>query len=268
VPVLAPGAGRTATGRLWVYVRDDRPAAGTAAPAAVYHFSPDRKSEHPRRHLDGFKGFLQADAYAGFDRLYASGGITEVACWAHARRKFFEIHAAGGSPLAREALDRIGRLYDIETALRGRPPDERAAVRRSRAGPHLDDLRRWLDATLARISAKSTLAGAIRYALGRWPQLTRYRDDGRLEIDNTAAERSLRPIALGRKNWLFAGSHAGGQRAAALYTLIETARLNGLDPEAWLRDVLARIAHHPARRLADLMPWASAHPRSLLPRAA
>src|SRR5262249_51367887 len=147
VPVLAPGAGKTATGRLWAYVRDDRPAAGAGAPAAFYRYSPDRRGEHPSRHLAGFRGFLQADGYAGFNDLYTSGGITEVACWAHARRKFFDLHAAGRSPLARETLDRIGLIYDIEAAIRGRPPDERAAVRRSRAGPHLDDLKRWLDGT-------------------------------------------------------------------------------------------------------------------------
>lgn len=255
VPVLAPGAGKTATGRLWAYARDDRPCAGPAAPAVVYHYSPDRRGEHPRQHLKGFRGLLQADGYAGFNELYKTGGVTEVACWAHVRRKFFDIHAANGSDLARQALDRIGLLYDIETAIRGRPADERRDIRQSRAGPPLDELKTWLQASLSRISGKSELATAIRYALARWAPLTRYRDDGRLEIDNNAAERAIRAIALGRKNWLFAGSDAGGHRAAAMYTLIETAKLNGLDPEAYLRDILARLPTHPARQIDELLPW-------------
>ncbi|HTR84815.1 MAG TPA: IS66 family transposase [Reyranella sp.] len=254
VPVLAPGTGKTATGRLWAYVRDDRPWQGDAPPAVFYRYSPDRKGEHPRRHLDTFKGILQADGYAGFNELYATGGLTEVACWAHVRRKFFDIHA-NGSPLAQQAIERIGALYDIESLARQRPADERSTLRQSRAGPLLDDLARWLDTTLPRISGKSELATAIRYATGRWTQLTRYRDDGRLEIDNNTAERAIRAIALGRKNWLFAGSHDGGERAAAIYTITETAKLNGIDPEAYLRDVLARIATHPARRIDEMLPW-------------
>jgi transposase len=262
VKVLAPGTGKTATGRLWVYVRDDRPWADAAPPAVLYRYSPDRKGEHPRAHLAAFGGFLQADGYAGFNELYRSGGLTEVACWAHVRRKFFDIHAANGSPLARQAIEHIGRLYDIEAAIRGRPADERRAVRQSRAGPLLEELGHWFQATLPRISGKSELAGAIRYARNRWTELIRYRDDGRLEIDNNAAERAMRAIALGRKNWLFAGSDDGGERAAAIYTLIETARLNGLDPEAYLRDILARIAIHPARQINDLLPWTWADARS------
>jgi transposase len=255
VKVLAPGTGKTATGRLWVYVRDDRPWIGTAPPAVLYRYSPDRKGEHPRGHLGGFRGLLQADGYAGFNALYKTGGITEVACWAHVRRKFFDIQAANASPLARQAIEHIGRLYDIETAIRGRSADQRRAIRQSHAGPPLDALKLWFEATLLRISGKSELATAIRYALSRWTELTRYCDDGRLEIDNNAAERAMRAVALGRKNWLFAGSDDGGRRAAAIYTLIETAKLNGLDPEAYLRDVLARIATHPARRIDDLLPW-------------
>ncbi len=265
VKVLAPGTGKTATGRLWVYVRDDRPWTDPAPPAALYRYSPDRKGEHPRGHLRDFRGILQADGYAGFNELYRTGGLTEVACWAHVRRKFFDIQTADGSPLSRQALERIGRLYDIETAIRGRPADERRAIRQSRAGPPLDDLKRWFEATLPRISGKSELATAIRYALTRWTQLTCYRDDGRLEIDNNAAERAMRAIALGRKNWLFAGSDDGGERAAAMYTLIETAKLNGLDPEAYLRDVLARLASHPAKQIDDLLPWswAASHAAAL-----
>ena len=255
VPVLAPGTGKTATGRLWVYARDDRPWAGELPPAVLYRYTPDRKGEHPRRHLQGFGGILQADGYAGFNEHYKSGGVTEAACWAHVRRKFFDIHADTGSPLAREALDRIGRLYDIEAAIRGRSADARKAIRTSHATPLLDDIERWLEATVRRISGKSNLAGAIRYAQNRWLQLTRYRDDGRIEIDNNTAERAIRPTVLGRKNWLFCGSDQGGERAAAIYTLIVTAKLNDLDPEAYLRDVLARLASHPAKQIEELLPW-------------
>jgi hypothetical protein len=209
VPVLAPGHGKTGTGRLWVYVRDDRPAGAATPPAVLFRYTPDRKGDRPAEHLRDFAGALQADGYTGFDRLYRDGAITEVACWAHVRRKFHDVHVANASPIAHEALQRIGVLYDIEAAIRGRPPDERHAVRRARAGPLIEELRLWFDATLPRLSGKSDLAGAIRYARSRWPQLCRYCDDGRLEIDNNAAERALRSVALGRKNWLFAGSDDG-----------------------------------------------------------
>lgn len=260
VPVLAPGAGKTKTGRLWVYLRDERPHAGPAPPAVIYRYSPDRKGEHPRRHLARFRGFLHADGYAGFGPLYQSGGdgkpasVTEVACWAHVRRKFHDLHLAG-SPLAKEALDRIGRLFDIERVAQGLPPDTRRRIRQSRTVPLIEELAAFLDATLPRLSSKSELAVTIRYARSRWEALTGYLNDGRLEISNNAAERAIRPLALGRKNWMFAGSDAGGERAAAVYTLIETAKLNGLDPEAYLRDVLGRIADHPINRIAELLPW-------------
>jgi transposase len=254
VPVLCPGRGTTKQGRLWTYVRDDRPAASTEPAAVLFRYSPDRKGERPQAHLASFTGVLQADAYAGFDRLYGER-IQEAACWAHVRRKFYDIHVAHASPIAAEALDRIGRLYGIEAEIRGRPPDERAAVRKSRAGPELEALHGWLQMTLTKLSKKSELALAIRYALSRWTALTRYRDDGRLEIDNNAAERSLRPVALGRKNWLFAGSDDGGERAAAIYSLLGSAKLNDLDPEGYLRYVLERIADHPINRIADLLPW-------------
>jgi transposase len=254
VPVLCPGRGTTKQGRLWTYVRDDRPAASYEPPAVLFRYSPDRKGERPKAHLAPFTGVLQADAYAGFDRLYGER-IQEAACWAHVRRKFYDIHVAHASPIAAEALDRIGRLYGIETEIRGRPPDERAAVRQARAGPELEALHAWLHTTVTQLSKKSELAVAIRYALSRWSALTRYRDDGRLEIDNNAAERALRAVALGRKNWLFAGSDEGGERAAAIYSLLGTAKLNELNPEAYLRHVLERIADHPINRIEQLLPW-------------
>ncbi len=255
VPVLAPGNGKTKTGRLWTYVRDDRPA-GSSTPAAVWFaYSPDRRGEHPRGHLRSFSGTLQADAYAGFHHLYEGGRIQEAACWAHVRRKFYDLQVAHASPLAAEALKRIAELYAIESEIRGRPPDERLQARVTRARPLLDSLHQWLQSTLAVVSRKSEIAAAIRYALGRWCALLRYSEDGTIEIDNNSAERALRAVALGRKNYLFAGSDSGGERAAAIYSLIGTAKLNGLDPEAYLREVLQRIADHPINRICELLPW-------------
>jgi transposase len=255
VPVLAPGNGKTSTGRLWTYVRDDRPAGYTTPPAVWFAYSEDRKGEHPRRHLKDFKGALQADAYAGFHHLYGDGTIYEVSCWAHARRKFHDIHVVHASPTTTEAIARIGALYGIEEEIRGKPVDIRRAVRQDRAKPLLDDLHHWMEKILASLSTKSETAGAIRYALSRWRALTRYVDDGLLEIDNNAAERSLRSVVMGRKNYLFMGSDSGGQRAASLYSLIGTAKLNGLDPEFYLRTVLARIPEHPINRIEELLPW-------------
>uniref|UniRef100_E6PXP4 Transposase of ISCARN73, ORFC, IS66 family n=1 Tax=mine drainage metagenome TaxID=410659 RepID=E6PXP4_9ZZZZ len=255
VPVLAPGNGKTKTGRLWTYVRDDRPAGSETPPAVWFAYSEDRKGEHPRQHLKDFTGALQADAYAGFHHLYGAGRIYEVACWAHARRKFYEINALHGSPTTSEALAKIAALYAIEGEIRGKPAELRREVRQSRAKPLLDQLHKWMEKTVRQLSPKSETAAAIRYSLSRWRALTRYTDDGRLEIDNNSAERALRVVALGRKNYLFAGSDTGGERAAAIYSLIGSAKLNGIDPEHYLRTVLARIAEHPISRIADLLPW-------------
>src|SRR5580765_8552946 len=255
VPVLAPGNGRTKTGRLWTYVRDDRPAGDTAAPAVWFAYSPDRKGEHPKQHLRTFQGALQADAYAGFNQLYEDGRIQEIACWAHVRRKFYDLQQAHASPIASEALERIADLYAIEKEIRGRPPDERQQARHTWSRSLLQSLRDWFNISLTKLSRKSDTTAAIRYALGLWEALTRYCDNGHLEIDNNAAERALRAVALGRKNYLFAGSDAGGERAAAIYSLIGTAKLNALDPEAYLRHVLTHIADHPINRIQELLPW-------------
>jgi transposase len=254
VPVLSPGNGKTRTGRLWCYVRDDHPFAGKEPKAVLYCYSPDRKGEHPKAHLAGFKGILQADGYAGYAGLYQQG-VTEAACMAHVRRKFFDIHAETKSPQSNEALQRIAGLYAVEALIRGEPAETRLRVRIARSAPLFAELRKWLDTMLARVSGRSEMAKAIRYALVRWDALTLVLRDGRVCIDNNAAERSMRPMTLGRKNWLFAGSDSGGERAAAVYTLTESAKLNGLDPEDYLRKVLERIADHPVKRVHEFLPW-------------
>ena len=255
VAMLAPGRGRTTTARMWVYVRDERPWGGPAPPAAWYQFSPDRRGEHPQRHLKTFAGWMHADDYAGFGELYRKDAVREVACLAHVRRKFVDVHRSQGSAIAEEAIRRIAELYAVEKAARGRPPEERARLRQADARPVLDDLEAWLAAQLPALSGKTPLAAAIRHALVRLPKLRPYLEHGTLEAENNAAERAMRPIALGRKNYLFVGSQAGGRAAAVAYTLIETAKLCGADPEAWLADTLARIPDHKITRLDELMPW-------------
>jgi hypothetical protein len=255
VPVLSPGKGRTQTGRLWAYVRDDRPSGSTDPPAVVYRYSPDRKAERPRAHLASFAGILQADAYGGFAPLYAQGRIFEAACWAHARRKHYDVYVMDRSAIAAEALERIGELYAIEREIRGQPAHARARERLARAAPLLTDLRDWLNTTQRTLSAKSPLAAAIQYTLTRWTALTRYVEDGRIEIDNNAAERAIRALVLGRRNYLFAGSDAGGETASRLYSLIGTCRLNAIDPHLYLRHVVECIANHPINRIEELLPW-------------
>jgi transposase len=266
VPVLAKG--KTRTGRLWTYVRDDRPFGGLDPPAAVFFYSRDRTGDHPERHLDGYAGILQADAYAGFNRLYAGdrrpGPITEAACWSHCRRKFFVLADVAAkargklpvvAPLALEAVKRIDAVFDVEREISGQSADERLAARRARVAPLVADLEVWMRAERARLSRHSEVAKAMDYMLKRWAAFTRFLGDGRICLTNNAAERELRGIALGRKSWLFAGSDRGGERAAVMYTLIQTAKLNGVDPQAWLADVLARINDHKITSLAALLPW-------------
>jgi transposase len=255
IKMQAPGNGRTKTARVWTYVRDERPWLGPDPPAAWYRFTVDRKGEHPAQHLADYEGWMHADGYSGFNEIYRSGGVQEIACMAHIRRKFVDVFQSEGSVIAGEAVTRIAGLYAVEKDGRGRPPDERAKLRQDRAKPILDDLETWLQAQLPRISGKSELAKAIRYALSRMKRLSPYLDHGCLELDNNAAERAMKSVALGRKNFLFVGSKGGGKSAAIAYTLIETAKLNGVDPQAWLADVLDRIADHKINRIDELLPW-------------
>ena len=259
LPVLDPGRGRTKTGRLWCYAVDNRPWHGPGHPAAAYVYSEDRKGEHPATHLKGFRGLLQVDGYAGFGRLVADmGDVSQLAfCWAHTRRKFYDIYAATQSPLAEEALRQIAALYEIETAIRGQPAEERRRVRQQRSRPLVETMRAWLADTLGRISGRSALAQAIRYALNHWSGLILFLDDGRLELDTNTVERAMRPVALGRKNALFAGSSSGGKHWAIIATLIQSAKLNDVDPLAWLTDVLERIVSGRTKRheLDTLLPW-------------
>ena len=261
VPVLDPGRGKTKTGRFWVAVRDEHGFGSNVPPAVVYQYSPDRTGIRAETLLAGCKGYLHADGYAGFNRLYdvdpktGQSRLQEVSCWAHARRKIFEVHAATDSPLAFDILSKIGALFAVEKTINGRLPDERQRVRAEQSVLLLEDLKQTLEVTLGQISGKTTLAQAIRYMRSRWNSLLRYTTDGRLEMTNNAAERAIRPLSLGRKNWLFAGSDTGGDRAAIIYTIIETAKMNGLDPEAYLRNVISRIADHPINKIDQLLPW-------------
>jgi DNA invertase Pin-like site-specific DNA recombinase len=257
VPVLAKN--KTVTGRLWTYVRDDRPFGGSDPPAAMFFYSRDRSGEHPRRHLSGWAGILQADAYAGFGQLYEARRsprpITEAACWAHGRRKFFVLADLRQVPLAIEAVRRIDEIFAVEREINGVGSEQRHAVRQDRVKLLVTALEGWMRTERARLSRHADTAKATDYMLKRWPAFTRFLDDGRICLTNNAAERALRGIALGRRAWLFAGSDRGGERAAAMFTLIETAKLNGVDPQAWLADVLRRIADHPASKLDELLPW-------------
>ena len=255
VQMLAPGTGRTQTARLWTYARDERPWNGAAPPAAWYRFSGDRRGQHPKDHLARFRGWMHADGYAGLNDLYRSGAIHEVACMAHVRRKFVDIHRSQASPIADETIQRIAQLYAVEKEARGSPPERRVELRQAKATPVFDDLEAWLAQQLARVSGKSPLAAAIRYALTRMARMRPYLASGILELDNNAAERGMRAIALGRKNYLFVGSEAGGKAAAIAYTLIETAKLNRVDPQAWLADTLARIPDYKITKVDELLPW-------------
>jgi len=253
VPVQAKG--KTRTGRLWAYVRDDQPFGGLDPPAAAFFYSPDRGGEHPERHLASYSGLMQADAYAGFNRLYEAarkrGPIIEAACWAHGRRKFFDLARLQKAPIAIEAIERIDALFAIEREINGLSAGQRRAVRNERSRPLVAELESWLRQQRAKLSRKSETAKAIDYSLKRWTALIRFLDDGRLCMSNNAAERAVRCIAVGRKNWTFAGSDEGGHRAGAIYTLIETAKLNDIDPQTWLADVLARLPDYPAKRIAE-----------------
>ena len=264
VPVLAKS--KTSIGRLWTYVRDDRPFGGPEPPAAMFFYSPDRGGEHPRRHLAQYAGILQADAYAGFNELYLPGrrpgAISEAACWAHGRRKFFVLADVAKAPLAMEAVRRIDLIFDVERTINGLIPQQRRAARQEQVVPLVAELEAWMRTERTRLSRHNEVSRAMDYMLKRWRAFIRFLDDGRICLTNNAAERALRGIALGRKSWMFAGSDRGGERAADVYTLIITAKLNGVDPRAWLADVLCRIADQPNRNLGDLLPWHWSRPKS------
>ena len=257
VPLLARG--KTTTGRLWTYVRDDRPFGGPAPPAAMFRYSRDRTAEHPNRHLAGYAGILQADAYAGYNALYAAGRkpgpITEAACWAHGRRKLFKLAEVDRAPLAAEAVRRIDAIFDAERTINDQPAEQRLVIQQAQITPLVAEIGTWMREQRGRMSRHAEVGKAMDYMLTRWDAFARFLTDGRICLTNNAAERALRGIALGGKSWLFAGSDRGGDRAAAMYSLIVIAKLNGIDPRAWLADVMARIADHPASRLDELLPW-------------
>jgi len=254
-PVKMQAKGKAQTARLWSYVRDERPWCGQAPSCAWYQFSVDRKGEHPSSHLKGYKGVIHADGFTGFNGLFGIDRASEQACMVHVRRKFVDIYESEGSGVAEEAIKRIAALYAVEKEARYKPAEDRVALRLAKAKPIFDDLETWLTLQLPKISGKSALAAAIRYALGRMPKARAYLENGTLELDNNICERSIRPVTLGRKNYLFMGSKGGGDAAAIAYTLTETCRMNKVDPEAWLTWVLARVADHKMTQLEDLMPW-------------
>jgi transposase len=257
VPVLDPGRGRTKKGWLWVYAREQRPWGGPEPPAAVYLFAPDRKAERPASHLEHFRGVLHVDGYPGFEKLAARKDVILAGCWAHTRRYFYDVLINTGSPIAQDGLRRIGELYAIEKEVRGQSPPLRLAARRHRSKQIVDDLRLWLDRQLALVPERSTIADAIRYTVARWPALTRFLEDGRVELDTNSVERAIRPVVLGRKNHLLAGSDGGGHRWAVHCSLIETCKLNDVEPYAYLRDLLTRMVDgYPINRLDELLPWA------------
>ncbi|MCR9089214.1 MAG: IS66 family transposase [Rhodobacteraceae bacterium] len=258
VKMLAPGSKKTKTARIWTYVRDELPWSGQSPPCVWYQFTVDRKGAHPVSHLSGYKGWVHADGYSGFNGLFGDDNAREMACMAHVRRKFVDVFASQGSAIAEEAIRRIADLYAVEKEARGKPPDERVALRQAKSKPIFDDLEEWLHAQLPRISGKSPLAQAIRYALGRLPKARPYLDNGALSLDNHSAERAMKPVAIGWKNWMFAESEGGGKAMAIAFTLTETAKLNGLDPQAWLNWMLGRIADHKINRLNELLPWSYA----------
>ena len=257
VPVLAKN--QCTTGRLWTYVRDDAPFGGPVAPAALFYYSPDRGGAHPEKHLARYSGIMQADAYSGYNRLYAAGRqpglINEAACWAHARRKFYELAELQKAPLALEAVRRIDHLFTIEREINGLPPDQRRAVRQERSKPLVEAYEKWLREERRKLSSKNPVAKAMDYSLKRWPAFARFLNNGRFCMSNNAAERAVRGVAVGRRNWTFCGSDSGGRRAAAIYTLIESCKLNDVDPRAWLADILARLPDHPAKQITELLPW-------------
>lgn len=258
-PVLDPGRGRTKTGQLFAYARDDRPWGGSDPPGVAYLYAPDRRAEQPIRHLQGFAGTLQVDGYAGYKVLAERHAVNLAFCWSHARRKFYELAQSGPAPIATEALARIAALYQVEADVRGRPAEERRVARQARSRPIVAALEPWLKEKLGLVSQKSKLAEAIRYALSRCEGLTRFLDDGRVEIDSNVIERAIRPIALNRKNALFAGSDGGGEHWAVIASLVETCKLNAVDPQAYLADVIVRIvAGHPQSQIDNLLPWAYA----------
>lgn len=258
VKMLAPGQKKTKTARIWTYVRDERPWSGQSPPCVWYQFTVDRKGAHPVSHLAGYKGWVHADGYSGFNGLFGDNKAGEMACMAHVRRKFVDVFASQGSAIAEEAIRRIAELYAVEKEARDKPPNERVSLRQSKSKQIFDDFEEWLHTRLPRISGKSPLAQAIRYALGRLPKARPYLDNGALSLDNNSAERAMKPVAIGRKNWMFAGSEGGGKAMAIAFTLIETAKMNGIDPQAWLTWVLGRIADHKINRLGELMPWSYA----------